>query len=114
MRQGRLRRRETEEQQEDTFQGREGGEITKNLRAAGFHRKGEMTALGEEGFLPPKLILRSTRAQIKNNPNPPKSYCVVINFSFTTAKGFCSYTEDTPVNYGAQREAKIGCIFLSH
>lgn len=73
MRQGSLRRRETEEQQEDTFQGGEGAEITKTWRAAGFHKREEMTALGEEGFLPPKLILRSPRAQIKNNPNPPKA-----------------------------------------
>lgn len=47
MRQHRAWKRGTEEQQEDTFQGKEGGEITRTLRAAGFHRKEEMTALGE-------------------------------------------------------------------
>lgn len=45
MRQGRLWRRETEEQQEEAFQGREGGEITKTLRAAGSHKREEMTVL---------------------------------------------------------------------
>lgn len=45
MRQHRLWDGGTEEQQEDTLQGREGGKITKTLRAAGLHKREEMTTL---------------------------------------------------------------------
>jgi hypothetical protein len=45
MRQHRLWNRETEEQQEDTFQGRAGRKITKTLRTVGLHKREEMMLL---------------------------------------------------------------------